>query len=419
MAIFVSRDSEHVKPATANDELLQPAATAGCAGSAGIPAAIPEHPHPDKPPITNRGALITIPLLNQFLIDWVAFTVKVDDPFQLIKIIGLNSSLFSPLDRGIHGYKKSIRFGNICVYFDGQASMGCHVVMSGQGCRQYESQFPKIPWFALFATAIEFKGKFTRLDIAHDNVDGALDLDNLKEAILNREIKSLFRNASEIQNFDLSPDVEKVTDGRTLYFGKRSSRVYLRFYDKAAQMGTPLPWNRAELELKESRAHEAAKHLSSGVPVGELFVGIINSYLSVINRDDSNTTRRSIQPWWSAWLQSTEKIKLTTAKELKTVEKVMTFIKRQYAPSFAMINEHLGGVTFYNFIKEVVKDGSKRMGAKHEQMLLVAAQGKADNYNRQNEDFEERAAIMEYDGGMEREEAEKTARQLLDQEDQL
>jgi phage replication initiation protein len=319
----------------------------------------------------------------------------------------------SPLDRGIHGYQKSLRFGNICVYFDGQANMGCHVVMSGQGCRQYEAQFLKIPWFALFATAIEFKGKFTRLDIAHDNVDGALNLDKLKEAILNHEIRSLFRNASEIQNFDLSPDIEQVTDGRTLYFGKRSSRVYLRFYDKAAQMGTPLPWNRAELELKESRAHEAAKHLSSGVPVGELFVGIINSYLSVINRDDSNTTRRSIQPWWSAWLQSTEKIKLTTAKEIKTVEQVMTFIKRQYAPSISMIKEYLGGIDFNDYFAEIIKDGSKRRGAKHEQMLLVAAQGKADNYNKHNEDFEERAAIIEYDGGMDRDEAE-TAAAVLD-----
>lgn len=389
----------------------------GVAGSAGSPGKSSEQFLSEKPPLTNnRGALITIPLLNQFLIDWVSFTVKVDDPLQLIKIIGLNSSLFSPLDRGIHGYQKSLRFGNICVYFDGQANMGCHLVMSGQGCRQYEAQFPKIPWFALFATAIEFKAKFTRLDIAYDNVDGALDLDKLKEAIINREIKSLFRNASEIQNFDLSPDIEKVTDGRTLYFGKRSSRVYLRFYDKAAQLGVPFFWNRAELELKESRAHEAAKHLSSGVPVGQLFVGIINQYLSVINRDDSNTSRRSIQLWWSIWLQSTEKIRITTDKQDKTVEQVMKFVKRQYAPSLAMIKEHLGGFDFNEYFLDVLKDGSKRMGAKHEQMLLVAAQGKADNYNRQNEDYEERAAIMEYDGGMDRNEAEKAAA-LLDHGD--
>jgi len=356
--------------------------------------------------------------LNQFLIDWVAFTVKVDDPKEVLKIIGLKSLLFSELNRGIYGYRRSLRFGNICVYFDGQANMGCHVVMSGQGCRQYESQFHKIPWFALFATAIKFNGRFTRLDIAHDNVDGALDLAKLKEAILNLEVRSRFRKASETQNFDLSPETEQSAEGHTLYFGKRSSRVFLRFYDKAAQLGLPFLWNRAELELKDNRAHEAAKHLSAGVPVGQLFVGILNQYLSIIDRDDSNTTRCSIKPWWSAWLQSTEKIKLTTAKETKTVDEVMKYVKRQYAPSLAMIKQHLGAFPFNEYIRELIKDGSDRMGLKHEQMLLVSAQGKADNYNQEKEAFEERAAIMEYDGGMDRNSAEGAARLLLEKDDQ-
>lgn len=409
----------HVKSDSSHDCTQNPSAKkTDAGGSAGCSGLFPEMLSPDKPPLTNRGALITVPLLDQFLIDWVAFTVKVADPLELIKIMGLKSALFSELDRGIHGYRKSLRFGNICVYYDGQDNMGCHVVMSGQGCRQYESQFPKIPWFALFATAIKFNAKFTRLDIAHDNVDGALDLAKLKEAILNREIRSRFRNASEIQNFDLSPEIEQPADGHTLYFGKRSSRVYLRFYDKAAQLGVPFFWNRAEVELKDKRAHEAAKHLSSGVPIGQLFVGIINQYLSVINRDDSNISRRSIQPWWSAWLQSTEKIKLTTAKEVKTVDEVMQFVKRQYAPSLAMIKTHLGGFPFYKYIRELISDGSERMGAKHEQMLLVSSQGKADNYSNQNEEYGERAAIMEYDGGLDRLDAETSARLIIDLEDQ-
>ncbi|MDD2732745.1 MAG: replication initiation factor domain-containing protein [Desulfuromonadaceae bacterium] len=389
-------------------------------GSASTSGDAPDTLPPDyKPPLTNRGAQITVPLLDQFLIDWVAFTVKVTDPLELIKIIGLKSALFSELDRGIHGYRKSLRFGNICVYSDGQPNMGCHVVMSGQGCRQYESQFPKIPWFALFATAIKFNAKFTRLDIAHDNVDGALDLAKLKEAILKCEIRSRFRNASEIQNFDLSPEREQPADGHTLYFGKRSSRVYLRFYDKAAQLGVPFFWNRAEVELKDKRAHEAAKHLSLGVPVGQLFVGIINQYLSVINSDDSNTSRRSIQLWWSSWLKSTEKIKLTTAKEIKTVGEVMRFVKRQYAPTLAMIKTDLGDFSYNEYMRELIADGSERMGTKHEQMLLVSAQGKADNYGNHKEEFVERAAIMEFDGGLERCEAEMAARLIQKCEDQL
>jgi len=55
---------------------------------------------------------------------------------------------------------------------------------------------------------------------------------------------------------------------------------------------------------------------------------------------------------------------------------------------------------------------------RHEQMLFVSSHGKADNYNQEQEAFEERAAIMEYDGGLERKEAEEHARLSPDQEDQ-
>ena len=352
------------------------------------------------------------------MIDWAAFTFKLNDPQEVIRIIGLKPALFTELERGIHGYRKSLRYGGIAIYFDGQVNMGCHVVMSGQGCRQYEGQFEENPWIDLFTKALSHKANFTRLDPAHDNVDGALDLPKLKDAIINRQIRSRFRNASENINFILGRDVENQDDGHTIYFGKRSSRVFVRFYDKAAQMGTPLPWNRAEIELKEKRAQKAVNLLVSGLPIGELFVGVLNEYLAVINLDDSNTSRCSIQPWWSDWLQSTEKIRLTTSKAIKTVEESMEYIKKQYAPTLAMFKEHLGVVTFNDYLRELIKDGTERMGMKHEQMLFLSAQRKADNYSQDQEDFEERAAIMEYDGGMDRNNAEGAARLLLEKDDQ-
>lgn len=393
-------------------------ATAGFAGSAGAPAAILDNFSQEKPPHTNRGALISFPLVNQFLIDWVAFTFKLNDPQEVIRIIGLKPALFTELDRGIHGYRKSLRYGSIGIFFDGMSNMGCHVVMSGQGCRQYEGQFEENPWIDLFTKALSQKANFSRLDLAHDNVDGALDLLKLKDAIINRQIRSRFRNASETINFRLGQNVEKHIEGHTIYFGKRSSRVYVRFYDKAAQTGTPLPWNRAEIELKEKRAQKTVSLLVSGLPVGQLFAGVLNEYLAVINLDDSNTSRCTIQPWWSDWLQSTEKIRLTTSKAIKTVEESMEYVKKQYSPTLAMFKTHLGVVGFNDYLRELVKDGSERMGMKHEQMLFLSAQRKADNYNQDQEDFEERAAIMEFDGGLDRNSAEGAARLLLEKDDQ-
>jgi len=363
-----------------------------------------------QPPSTNRGALITYPFVNQFLIDWAAFTFKLKDPCEVLKIIDLNQALFMELERGIHGYRKSLRFGNICVYFDGQANMGCHVVMSGQGCRQYEGQFAHNPWLELLTNSIEHQASFTRLDLANDNVDEKLDLERLKASIIKREIRSRFTKAIEIKEFSLSRDASTANDGHTINFGKRVSRVVIRFYDKAAQLEIPLPWIRAEIELKDKRAQLAVMQLVAGMPVGQLFTGIINVYLAVINLDDSNISRCTVQGWWSDWLQSTEKIRLTTDKQIRCVEEVMEFVKRQYSPSLAMIKEHLGDFSFREYIRDVLTDGTKRMGMKHEQMLFVSAQGKADNYSSDQEEFEERAAIMEHDGGLSVEEAEKAAK---------
>ncbi len=385
------------------------------AGSAGRYGNYSEPDLPTPPPLTNRGALITIPLVNRFLIDWAAFTFKITSPHEIVNIIRLKPALFTELERGMHGYRKSLRFGNIGIYFDGQENMGCHVSMTGQGCRQYENQFEENPWHDLFSAVLAEKGKFTRLDLAHDNVDGLLDLEKLKTAIICREVKSRFRKASENKNYDLSRNVSQSDNGHTIYFGKRSSRVYMRFYDKAAQMETPLPWNRAEIELKEQRAHKAVQFLSSGIPIGQVFVGIINQYLSVINIDDSNTSRCTVQEWWSDWLQSTEKLKLTIAKETKTVEEAMDYVRRQYAPTFAMIKEHLGVATFNDYLHELVKDGAERMSMKHEQMLFLSAQKNSDNYNQEKEEFKERSAIIEFDGKKSPEVAAAYAHILLDQ----
>ena len=64
---------------------------------------------------------------------------------------------------------------------------------------------------------------------------------------------------------------------------------------------------------------------------------------------------------------------MTTEKAVKLVSDSMEFIKRQYAPSLAMINKHLGAAPFKEFVREVLDDGFQRMGSKHKQILAASA----------------------------------------------
>lgn len=370
MAIFVSTDvyieSPEIRPSSP-----VPGSPAEFTGSAGRPCGLPEPPSLETHPIANRGGEMTRPSENRFLIDWVSFTFKIDDPFAVANIIGLDPALFTKCSFGFSGYRQSLKLGNISIYFDGRKDMGCHVEMTGQGCRQYEGHFTENPWQELFKAILATNGKFTRLDLAIDNVDGALTLEKVWDAIQGHEqyIRTQFREWRRIQKGSFEKG-KRIT-GDTIYVGSTKSHIQFRFYDKAQESGVDGHWVRCEGQLRDTRAHEAAKFLAAGEVVGSLITGIINNYFCIINNDDANISRCSLQSWWAEWLQTTSKIKLTTAQAIKLVSDTMDFIKRQYAPSLAMIKKHLGTTPFKTFVQEVIEDGNERMTAKHEKILAA------------------------------------------------
>ena len=160
--------------------------------------------------------------------------------------------------------------------------------------------------------------------------------------------------------------------GETLYLGSSKSHVLFRVYNKAQESGIEGEWIRFELQLRDKRAHEAVKLLVFD-SVGAVAAGIINTYFAVIRLDDGNVSRCSLQGWWADWLQTTEKIRLSTEKEIRFVSDTMDFIRKQYGPSLAMIRQHLGAQPFKAYVGELLEDGQERMGVKHEKMLAASA----------------------------------------------
>lgn len=343
------------------------------------------------PPSGNTGAQITAPLENQALIDFLAFTVKTDDPETVIRMMGLSFSSFSSNPTGAMGYRKSYRFGHIALFYDGNEGMGVHCSMTGQGCRQYEASFQGSDngelWRKLLKQVVIHKGNVTRIDLAIDNIDGLLDLKKLRRAVHENNIRTRFKSAREINNYQLRGDFQESASGQadgsntiepatlngsTVYFGAVSSRIQFRFYDKGAQNGLDVHWVRAESQLRDERATKAVLMLIDGQDVGFLAVGIINQYIAFINRDDSNVSRCSLQSWWSAWLSHSEKLKLSSYKAIRVVAEIMSHIKKQYAPSLALIREYLGSVGFHGFVNDLIYEGKERFKTSHEQILLVS-----------------------------------------------
>lgn len=325
------------------------------------------------PPSNNMGAENTtalIPAVNRVLIDWFAWTLKTNDPHEAIKLSGLDCMDFTNTGGGGMGYKSSMRAGNIVVFYDGNEGMGCHISMTGKGCRFYETTYKKSNvWYALIHRLFSINATITRIDVALDNVDGSLDLSLLEQAVINDTVRTRFKGAQRIENFSFGS--RKKQQGKTIYLGSRQSRFKVRFYDKAAEQGLSGHWVRCELQCMAERAQELARHLAKPKDndLGALSVAALNHYFSVVDLDDINRSRCTPAAWWQTWLNTAEKLRLTTAKAIRLVDECMEYIRQQYSPTLAMIHRYLGDKTFRQYIADVVSTGSKRQTKKHEMII--------------------------------------------------
>lgn len=342
-----------------------------------------------KPPFNNMGVQITdcsllpskivFPSENRIIIDWLKITyLDIQSPDIAIERLGLNPELFVIRPQGGNGYKSAVAFGGITVLFDGAHNMGVHINITGEGCRLYEAQYKDNPWLTLLTECLEHNANIPRLDLAHDNVDGTLSLELLQQDINNHNVRTRFRRGKITQDLTYH-DEDLAPIGKTINLNKsRQSLVVPRFYDKAAQYGLDGHWIRAEIELKNERAKETIKHLIAGENIGKLFFAILNNCFAVINKDDSNISRCSLKQWWSEWLLTTQKLRLTVAKKLKKIADVVTWLQKSVAPSLAMIREFYDPEQAVAIMKGIFYTGKCRLGKRHHKIIFNSSEQSTD-----------------------------------------
>lgn len=130
--------------------------------------------------------------------------------------------------------------------------MGVHVTWSGTACEQCPVNLLHLIKFLFLAGF-----SFTRLDLAIDAKNHGLKPSDATKEIENGNYKT------RAKSFPLWHDAK--SPGYTQYVGKKSSEIYLRIYDKAAEMGILADHTRVELILKHERAQQAAaSYISCG-----------------------------------------------------------------------------------------------------------------------------------------------------------
>ena len=328
----------------------------------------------DKPPYCNTGAENTNQSGLRACVDWVQATFKNLFSYQeLVDILGLKSNEFYDCG-GMYGYKSGLRFGHIAIFYDGNAEMGIHLEMSGQGCREYES-YNQLSWKELFLECFRHDAHFSRLDVAVDDFRGYFTISSLKRRIKNRECISKFKNAISIEKLDLESGDSK---GETIYFGSASSRLQVRMYEKNHERqgkGFELEegldvWNRVELQTRNERSETIATLIATDYQeLGKMVCGILKHYIrfAIPDKKDSNRSRWKTAKFWEKFLGQVEKLRLSEVAPDRTVEKTLSWVDRQVTPSLAVLYEAFDGD--FELLQGLILNGADRLTDKHRDMI--------------------------------------------------
>lgn len=242
------------------------------------------------------------------LYDWLSFTSKRTDPYNIVDLLGLKEVPWQ-MTKGARGYRDRLYFNAISIHFNGREDMGVWCEMSGQGCRAFETLSTLgRKWEDLFRSITDQKMNITRLDVAYDDHSGILDID---------EIIQDTRKKEYVSKSDYWEILES-SKGQTLQFGSPQSDTLIRIYDKAKERNCPLGehWIRCELQLRRERAIAFTR---LGLPIGKSFCGVVVNYLRFVDPDplDSNRWRWPIKDYWGEFLCYADSVSIYEAPGLE------------------------------------------------------------------------------------------------------
>lgn len=325
------------------------------------------------PPYCNTGAENTSGIGLNACIDWLQVTFK--NEILLTKILDLldmrRKDFFE--SSGMYGYSKGLYSEGITVlYRPHNVEMGIHLQLSGTGCRILE-QKEGFSWVDFLNRIKDFENEgieinISRLDIALDDHRGYFTLKELINKVKRGELTSKFKKAVRIETIDIETGK---SEGNTVYFGRASSNIRIRMYEKAHELrykykGIEIDenetWNRIELQLRNERAKKMFEILLSNDQndFSKEVKGVLSNYLQFRSRSkDKNKSRWPIWKKWKNFIGEVEKIKLTISEKEKGLIHSYIHVEKQYSALLATFER--AGLS----VDMLLRAGEEKMTEKH------------------------------------------------------
>ncbi len=310
---------------------------------------------------------------QSILMDYLSFTVRAGTDMLERVSEALGTGKLIDNGYGGMGYISSATIlDGARIYWHAQRpEMGIHVSLNASSL-----DLTGFSPLGMINRILDWQGKIARLDLAFDDFDNQLDMDLMYRKLQDLEVVTRFRKVKRIEGLDM---IGGGKSGHTINFGLRTSKAFVRIYDKKAERqvkGKDVSeidnWTRVEIELKGEKANvfsvliaETAKS-SAGKSVSQLCAGLLLGLLDFKEPDehDGNKSRWASSEWWLKFVRTQEKLTLSIPKNAKTLEEIKVWINNQVATSLAMIilaENDDNGVSGYDWIMETIEEGVGRM----------------------------------------------------------
>ena len=246
-------------------------------------------------------------------------------------------------------------------------TQGTLIEIKGQGCRLLSGQLKCAgkTWQDFFQVVHDFRGNFTRIDLALNDRFGLLDIPTLIRKIKRLEFKTTFRIVDPREAFNTSDGTSR---GATIYFGSFRSLSHFCFYQKDYEQfvkrGTPMGdaeiINRYELRYRDKKADKLAQQITRGANLNSLIIGLISQSVTFFDRPRDQEGVQ-IDQRWQAFISGNEKIKLQLESQQMTLEKTIRWFEESVAPSLKLVRE-LGEFFHFDVIEAVIETGKLSEG---------------------------------------------------------
>lgn len=308
---------------------------------------------------------------NDLLVDWLEFTCFQDceelgsEEREKLESWGFDLEKFEHLESGLMGYKKRMWGNYTQILYAGNVGMRTHIVLSAKGVRAYEVN-NKAENLINMLTHEDIS--FTRIDLALDIKDGSIEFKQLLEYLNNNQVVTRFKKYKYVVEKQIEEGGQQIL-GETVYFGSRSSNIFIRIYDKAKQMKEEGSWIRIEIVYKDEHANALALYIAQGKEnLGVLFSKTLNNYIRFVEKsNDSNKRRWKTADFWARILEDSGRLKLSFKGEEVDPRKTADWFKTKVAPSLAFLNLYWGGDM--QTIENVITGAEEKMPEKYKKIL--------------------------------------------------